>query len=206
MKTSIIKIWLIAIITLLCIEKANAQTNWNITVSNFSFSPANLTIDQGDIVIWNNNLGTHNVNGSTTTFSNNPVSFGNTVQNAPWEYSFTFNVAGEYRFQCDPHSGSMQGTITVNTVTSIDESDKNEEIKIYPSPVSDYLFFEPVDSEFFNYSGVKLFNLNGKMVFGQSLETNERFKIDISHLEPSIYFYQLQNRNGNTVTGKIIKQ
>ncbi|MBK3519960.1 plastocyanin/azurin family copper-binding protein [Carboxylicivirga marina] len=200
------KIWSSAIITVLFLVNANSQTNWNVTVSNFSFTPASLTINQGDVVIWNNTLGTHNVNGTTTTFPNNPVSFGNAVQSAPWQYSFTFDIAGEYSYQCNPHSGSMQGTITVNTVTSITDNDNNDAIKLYPMPASDYLFIEFSDKKAKTYSGIQLFNMNGQIVFSKAIESNDNLRINIGHLEPSVYFYRLQNTNGYIDTGKILKK
>lgn len=91
-----------------------AQTNHVVTAQNFSFSPANLTIQAGDMVTWNNTQGFHNTNGSQATFPNNPASFisGNPA-NAPWNYSFTFTVPGVYQYRCDAHPAMMTGTITV---------------------------------------------------------------------------------------------
>jgi len=89
-----------------------AQTSNAVTVSNFSFSPANLTITAGDEVVWTNTAGTHNVDGLTSKFPSNPESFGNAV-GAGWTYKFTFNTAGTYDYQCDLHA-SMVGKITVN--------------------------------------------------------------------------------------------
>ncbi|WP_430815310.1 plastocyanin/azurin family copper-binding protein [Carboxylicivirga sp. RSCT41] len=205
MNTTTNKIWSVAIITVLFLLNARSQTNWNVTVSNFSFAPASLTINQGDVVIWNNTLGTHNVNGTTATFPNNPASFGNDVQSSPWEFSFTFNIAGEYRYQCDPHSGSMQGTITVNAATSIIGQDKDE-IKIYPTPVTEYLFIEFGDNKAGAYSSIQLVNINGQIVHSQQIEGNDDLKINIGHLHPSIYFYRLLNTNGSIATGKILKK
>jgi plastocyanin len=91
-----------------------AQTSHDVTVSSFSFSPSNLTITVGDEVVWTNTGGSHNVDGKTSVFPSNPASFGNTV-GAGWIYKFTFNTAGTYDYQCDPHASSgMVGKITVN--------------------------------------------------------------------------------------------
>ncbi|MCS6934681.1 MAG: lamin tail domain-containing protein [Chitinophagales bacterium] len=87
----------------------------NITVSNFQFNPASLTIQAGDTVVWNCVSGCHNVNGSTTVYPANPVSFGSgSVACAPWSYMFVFHTAGVYQYQCDPHATTMTGAITVN--------------------------------------------------------------------------------------------
>lgn len=84
-----------------------------IVLRDFSFTPSTLTIPVGRKVVFRNQQGFHNVNGTQATFPGNPVSFGNAVAAAPWTYEFTFTTAGTYRIQCDPHAGQMQGTITV---------------------------------------------------------------------------------------------
>jgi len=73
----------------------SAQTSQSVTVSNNKFTPSTLTINVGDEVVWTNTEGSHNVNGKTSTFPNNPVSFGNDVGSG-WTYKFTFNNAGTY--------------------------------------------------------------------------------------------------------------
>lgn len=91
-----------------------AQTTSNVSVANYSFTPSQLTINVGDKVKWNNNGGTHNVNGTKTTFPSNPESFGNTVGSG-WTYEFVFNTAGTYDYHCDPHAAfGMTGKIIVN--------------------------------------------------------------------------------------------
>ena len=88
--------------------------NYNVTVSNYQFSPKELTITVGDQVIWTNTGGSHNVNGTQTTFPNNPDSFGNDV-GTDWTFNRTFMVAGTYDYQCDPHAAfGMVGKIIVN--------------------------------------------------------------------------------------------
>lgn len=89
----------------------------NVTVGSNFFNPSSLTIDQGDTVVWTNTGGSHNVNGTTTTFPSNPDSFGNSVGTG-WTYQFKFTVPGTYNYQCDPHAPGMSGTITVQAVAS----------------------------------------------------------------------------------------
>lgn len=91
-----------------------AQTTHRVTVSDFDFSPATLQIEVGDTVLWNNNQGSHNVNGNQATFPGNPASFGNDVGTG-WTYSFVFTEAGTYEYQCDPHASmGMEGQVVVN--------------------------------------------------------------------------------------------
>lgn len=88
-------------------------TNWDVEVSNFEFTPANLTISVGDSVTWTNVEGTHNVESTS-----GPESFGNSVAQDPWTYSYTFDVEGTYTYECVVHP-SMQGTIEVLPPTAV---------------------------------------------------------------------------------------
>lgn len=93
-----------------------------VEVSSNVFTPANITIFVGQTVEWTNVGGNHNVNGTLATFPDNPEGFGNgPAAPAPWTFSYTFNVAGFYNYQCDPHAGfGMVGTVTVLPVPAND--------------------------------------------------------------------------------------
>lgn len=109
------------------------QTTHTITVRNNTFSPKDLNISVGDIVVWNCTQGVHNVNGKQSTFPNNQESFGNSV-GSNWTYSYTFTKPGKNDYRCDPHVGlGMVGTITVS------ESQNQTELKIRFSGMTPHL-------------------------------------------------------------------
>ncbi len=87
-----------------------------VAVSSNVFTPSDITIEVGETVQWDNTGGFHNVNGSQTTFPDNPEGFSNGAASSDaWTFSHTFNTAGVYNYQCDPHSSlGMTGTVTVN--------------------------------------------------------------------------------------------
>ena len=89
----------------------------NVSVTSNAYTPSSLTIAQGDTVVWSNMSGSHNVNGSTTTYPNNPVGFSNgAASSSMWTYQFVFNTPGTYSYQCDPHTSlGMTGSITVQS-------------------------------------------------------------------------------------------
>jgi len=94
-------------------SSALAQTKHTVEVSNIIFSPDVLEITTGDTVEWVNIDGTHNVNGSQTTYPSNPESFGNSTGTG-WTYTYVFNTPGSYDYRCDPHySLGMTGKIEV---------------------------------------------------------------------------------------------
>ncbi|MFZ2897855.1 MAG: plastocyanin/azurin family copper-binding protein [Saprospiraceae bacterium] len=105
---------LIALALVLAAIYGQAQDH-TITISGLSFSPGNLTINIGETVQWQNNSGSHNVNGSLATYPSNPAGFfsGNAAP-APWTFNHTFTIPGTYEYRCDPHFlAGMTGMITV---------------------------------------------------------------------------------------------
>ena len=76
----------------------------SVSIVNFSFAPASITINVGDTVRWTLDEGIH-----TTK-----------AKQGPWDsklpggvFSLTFDQAGSYEYFCNIHK-DMKGTITVN--------------------------------------------------------------------------------------------
>jgi plastocyanin len=96
-----------------------AQTTHQVDVAGISFTPAHITIAEGDTVFWNWVSGMHNVASDEGLFtSGNPVM-------PPFTYSLTFDAAflasapangNFYPYHCDPHLAfGMVGSVTVST-------------------------------------------------------------------------------------------
>lgn len=198
---------LIAVLLTMVVIPLQSQTVHDVNVSNsFVFNPANLTIEQGDQVVWNNTSGTHNVNGTTATYPNNPISFGNSVASSPWEYSFTFDVIGQYNYQCDPHVGiGMVGSITVTTATALKKTEAGSDgLKVYPQPANDIVFVE-LDDRFAGTTYViKLYNMLGVEVLSVSLLPQGTTRLSTSQLVESFYFYQVMDQDQLLTAGKIL--
>ena len=92
----------------------------SVTIADFSYAPASLSVKVGTTVRWSNTGSTaHTVNPDGGTFTS-----GNLAGSAPDPYGgttpgqtfqFTFNTAGTYAYHCAYHSAlyNMKGTITV---------------------------------------------------------------------------------------------
>lgn len=77
-----------------------------VTISNYSFSPATLTVKSGTAVTWQNDDPTTH----TSTSDNGVWDTGNI--NSSGSKSITFNTAGTYKYHCTYHP-MMVGTIVV---------------------------------------------------------------------------------------------
>jgi len=98
-----------------------------VNAGSFYYAPSALTITAGDTVYWVNDGGTHNVNFATNTVTgdpyNNPESFVSSPTGDIELYSYVFNTAGTYQYDCSVGShaaNGMSGTIIVLENTSPD--------------------------------------------------------------------------------------
>lgn len=86
-------------------NNTNSATTANaVTIQNFAFNPATLTVKAGTTVTWTNLDSTiHRI--KSTAFNSSDLNQGNTFQ-------FQFNTAGTYDYSCAIHP-SMTGKIIV---------------------------------------------------------------------------------------------
>jgi plastocyanin len=84
-----------------------------VIISDFSFSPGELTISVGTSVVWRHTGSySHTVTADDNTFSSGNLGNGDT-------FEFTFTEPGTYPYHCQFHGGAggqgMSGVITVNS-------------------------------------------------------------------------------------------
>jgi plastocyanin len=180
----------------------SAQTTHNVTVFNFGFDPAVLTIDQGDIVIWTNTEGFHNVDGNSTTFPNNPEAFGNEASSELWTYEVTFDTEGSYDYQCAIHPSLMTGRVIVQGVNSTDNESK-QILQAFPVPADNYIVIGGLE-EFPGQSQLEIFDITGKKAMEMLVSANKQ--IDISSLKPGIYLFNITTTGNERFTGKILRK
>ena len=118
---------ILCLITLSSVSQTTHTVNGGMSGNTFYFTPENLTIEQGDIVVWINDSGCHDVNGATNSITeepfNNPESFASemTCEVGAEIFSFTFNIPGQYNYDCSVGShaaNGMVGTVIVNSTSS----------------------------------------------------------------------------------------
>lgn len=85
---------------------APAASSNAVSISNFAFSPASITVPAGTKVAWtNNDSAPHTVTSNTDAFESGSLSHGGI-------FSFTFAQKGTYEYHCSFHS-SMNGKVVV---------------------------------------------------------------------------------------------
>jgi len=80
-----------------------------VTISDFAFSPATVTVPVGATVTWTNKGSTHTVTSNNKLFDKT-LSRGST-------FNYTFDQAGSFQYLCNLHP-SMTGKIIVGAGTS----------------------------------------------------------------------------------------
>ncbi len=92
---------------------------WDVTIQNFAFDPAQLTITAGDTVRWTQKDSvTHTTTSGPNGVEDGLWNSGNMTLAANTVFSFTFTNAGAYPYFCQPHRSFMRGTVTVEAASS----------------------------------------------------------------------------------------
>lgn len=96
--------------------ETNTQTGANtVSIENFKFVPADLTVSIGDTVTWINNDSTnHTVTGDKTGTDDD---FDSGILKPGDQYTYVFDQSGPQPYHCTIHS-SMKATVTVSGGTS----------------------------------------------------------------------------------------
>jgi plastocyanin len=187
--------YLTILVAVLAVALPCLATTHFVAVGNFFFNPADLTVNQGDTVVWTNGAGTHNVHHNAT-----PSLFGNTAAIAPWTYQFVFDLPPDtYHYICQIHPTLMQGTVTVQgtqaapeppAVVNTVELDQN-----YPNPFNSET---AIRFSLPNATNVKLtiMNVLGEPVteiFNGPMNSGaHQFLFDASKLSSGLYYYRLE--------------
>jgi plastocyanin len=87
-----------------------------VRVSNFVFTPANITANVGDTVTWMWQTGMHTT--TSTTIPAGARSWNAPIDSVNTRFRVKLRVAGTYNYQCNFHfAQGMVGTITVSAAS-----------------------------------------------------------------------------------------
>lgn len=191
----------------LCAQTQTVGIDWTFgsnsnVVPSTASNNADRTIEVGDTVTWtwSANGSSHNVRSTSgETFES---AFSGIMGNT---FSHTFTTIGSSNYQCDPHSGSMYGTITVVSegTLSVNSVTLNA-VGVYPNPVSDYLNIAlPVKID--GGLNIELIDVLGKSIIRQK-SNDLLIQISISELKTGIYLLKISSTSDNiAVTKRFVK-
>jgi plastocyanin len=80
----------------------------DVTIQNFAFNPATISVKVGDKITWTNKDNT----AHTVTFDDTSLTGSGNVNNGA-TFSNTFTTAGSFTYHCKIHP-TMKGTVTVS--------------------------------------------------------------------------------------------
>lgn len=89
------------------VSTSESTSQDTVTIANFAFSPATITVKTGSTVIWTNEAS---VAHTVTSDSGNELDSPLLSQGK--SYSHTFSQAGTFSYHCTPHP-NMKGTVIV---------------------------------------------------------------------------------------------
>ena len=187
----------------------HSQSLHVVEVSNFVFTPSNLTINVNDTVRWINIIGNHNVVADDNSFTNGPASTSN------WVFNYVFTSIGVNPYYCVVHGGpggsGMAGVVTVQNPVSVSDQDiviNNFKLEQnYPNPFNPSTLINFTIAE---KSTVTLIVYNG---IGQKISTilNEvktkgifSVEFDGSDLPSGIYYIRITAGNFTDVKKMVL--
>jgi len=184
-----------------------AQTTHNINVINFTFSPNNLTIAPGDMVVFNglNNMHSATEVSESNWNANNATSNGGFwfgVGSGTTETSVILNSVGTHYYICIPHASmGMKGTINVvDPTVGINDLAQRQNFSIQNLGFGKYnLKFE--DSDLFS-----VISVTGKQMQTVDL-SNVQNQMDLSldQLSPGLYLGVFSKNGVNREVVKFVR-
>ncbi|MCB0795631.1 MAG: T9SS type A sorting domain-containing protein [Flavobacteriales bacterium] len=175
-----------------------------------AYVPANITIDLGDIVRWECSQGTHNVYAEQDSFPNNPEGFNSnpTAQASPWDYEFTFTVAGFYNYGCNggtiqnPHWDTQQGTVTVLDPSSVREDEIWGRIEVFPVPTRQEL---TVRFDRNRPEQLEILGLDGRTIAREAAVQGSAQQLDLNGMPAGSYLLRCTDANGRVAIRSFVK-
>jgi plastocyanin len=113
----------LALLIPLALASPAAAFDWQVSVVDYDFQPAERQIAVGDSVTWNFTVAGH----TSTSKGGQPASWESSPNGgtsaAGDTLTKTFNTPGRYQYVCIPHQSFMKGVVQVGTDTVVDSLD-----------------------------------------------------------------------------------
>ncbi len=185
-------------------------TKWTITNVGFTFSPALITINAGDTVIFSINSIHEVVEVSEATWNannNTPLNGGFSTDPGGGTILPSKLTEGTHFYVCMPHASlGMKGKIIVQGSTATEDIHFPAEIAVYPNPSNGQFQVIMDNIQSSRQYDLDVYNSEGKRVYFKSRSELEVVNaIDLSGTEKGIYILNLRD-DRKTYSKKIIIQ
>jgi len=209
MKTKFTYLFLLFFASLL-LNTARAAV-FTVEVTNFSFTPGNLSLQSGDTVKWVWVSGEHT---TTSTFvPSGAATWNNPINSESTQFEIQLKVSGTYHYHCSSNPGTMTGTITVAAGTEIPNFNINSNpVNAYPSPFSKTISisFTIQDNE---ETKISIYDITGKLIKviadmnfekGNYIVNWDGRNSNGETVNHGLYFYNIENNGKSKTSGKIV--
>lgn len=161
-----------------------------VSVGNFFFSPATLTVSVGDTIRWVWSAGSH-----TTTSVSGGIPAGATawdalITSSSTSFEYRVTVPGSYSYICKPHAPGMAGSFNATTVGV--SAPVLAGVKIGPNPTTGLVRIsglmtteKPVEATVYNGAG--------KLVKSESLAGTTGNTLDLQDLQVGTYYIRFSS-------------
>ena len=188
-------------ILLMSFALAGYSTTWTVVNDGFAFSPATLTINEGDTVVFSLDSEHNSVEVSQTTWNMN----GTTPLAGGWSLPLGGGMVlpadlteGTHWYVCQPHaSGGMKGMIIVQGTTSTDDSQYASNFSVYPNPSTGIISLLTGDVQTADNIMVEIFDIHGNTWYSATkTDQLSLSSIDLSNAAKGMYIIRLYDDKG----------
>jgi plastocyanin len=204
------KFYILMLLTVIAVSAAYPAKHV-VTNNMNSFSPAEITINVGDTVVFTIG-GSHNaVEVSKETYDAKGNTSNNGFSVGFGGGSVAFTNAGTYYYVCQPHASlGMRGIIHVVTPSSVNEiAETSRGISLYPNPASNYVSISYTLTEA-SVVSIDLVSISGAVVKSvQEVAENpgiQHYTLDMpDDIHAGVYFIRIYTNKQELVQKLIIQ-
>lgn len=192
-------------VAFLTMNLLSLAATYTISVNNNSFSPQNLTVEPGDLVVFQWVNGTHPVMSDNNAFPLFQIS------SAARSKSLVMNNAGTFGYHSMAAGGpgtGMFGTIVVRTSAGAKDIKNAATLSAYPNPTKGETAITLNHASGDNYK-IRISNAIGRVIKTIEVPRNlsaSTVEVDLSNLPAGFYFYSLLANDKMIETKRLILQ
>jgi plastocyanin len=197
---------LIVILTVIGIQ---AQTSDTIKDSGFTFSPAELTVNTGDTIVFVGSDFHPVLEVSEATWTNKgttPLEGGFNFPSGSGKVHFS--EAGVHYYVCTSHvaSDDMKGKITVNVPSAVKYISGNAFVSVYPIPLTGSTLYITFKNPVQKNLTVLVYDLAGNLRISSNGSTSSgQYSVDCANLPKGLFLMKLSSDEGDSYS-KFVRQ